>query len=120
MFFIKSGDFSFKSLSVTSFFLKGKENTSLFINSFHVHQFLFFFFNFSGVLKATEQLDYETSPFEKFKIVVVDQSGHSCNSDVFLKLNDVNDNTPSFDQDIHTSTVRENASQSVVIAQVRR
>lgn len=74
----------------------------------------------SGVLKATEQLDYETSPLEKFKIVVVDQSGHSCNSDIFLKLDDVNDNTPSFDQDLHMATVRENASQSVVIAQVRR
>ena len=73
----------------------------------------------SGVLKATEQLDYEISPLEKFKIVVVDQNGHSCNSDIFLKLDDVNDNTPSFDQDLHMATVRENTSQSVVIAQVR-
>lgn len=70
-------------------------------------------------MKATEQLDYETSPMEKFKIVVVDQSGDSCNSDIFLTLDDVNDNAPQFDQDLHMATVRENASQSVVIAQVR-
>ena len=75
-------------------------------------------FNIPGTLKAILPLDYEQTPSEKFKIMVVDQSGHKCNSDIFLNLRDVNDNTPSFDQDLHTATVRENTSQSVVISQV--
>jgi hypothetical protein len=72
-----------------------------------------------GMLAAVESLDYETMPSEKLKIVVLDQSGHSCDSDVFINLKDVNDNSPSFDQELHMATVRENTSQSVVVTQVR-
>ena len=65
-----------------------------------------------------KHLDYETRPTENFKIVVTDQTGHSCDSDVFLNVQDVNDNAPKFDQELYMATVRENASQSIVLAQV--
>ncbi|XP_066917747.1 protocadherin Fat 1-like [Clytia hemisphaerica] len=101
-FRVKKGD----AKDTLSFYVQGDGNSK-----FEVSE--------QGTLKAILPLDYEQTPSEKFKIMVVDQSGHKCNSDIFLNLRDVNDNRPSFDQDLHTTTVRENTSQSVVIAQVR-
>ena len=53
-----------------------------------------------------------------FKVVVGDMVGHSCASDVFIKVVDVNDNRPVFEQEEYFATVRENATSSVVLTQV--
>lgn len=74
----------------------------------------------TGVLTANSVLDYETHSRYHFKVVVADRMDHTCTSDVFIKLIDVNDNIPNFEQELIFATVRENASQSVVLTQVRR
>ena len=53
-----------------------------------------------------------------FKVVVADIAGHTCMSDIFINIQDVNDNSPIFVQTLYIATVRENATQSVVITQV--
>ena len=53
-----------------------------------------------------------------FKVMVADMVGHTCTSDVFIKVVDVNDNRPLFEQEEYFATVRENATSSVVLTQV--
>lgn len=73
----------------------------------------------SGMLRATEKLDYETQSRHNFKVVVSDNAGHNCGSDIFIQLLDVNDNKPTFDRRLYVATVHENTSHAVIVTQVR-
>ena len=75
---------------------------------------------FLGIMTALEKLDYEKHPSYNFKVKVADNAGHSCASDVFINVLDVNDNKPQFMQSLYVATVRENTTRSVVITQVCR
>ena len=66
-----------------------------------------------------ERLDYETHPQHAFKVVVTDSMDHSSAADVFVMLNDMNDNPPTFSQKRYIATVRESATPASVVTQVR-
>ena len=79
---------------------------------------LILFFLYTGILRAIENLDYETQSRHNFKVVVSDNAGHNCGSDIFIELLDVNDNKPTFDQSLYVATVHENTSHAVIVTQV--
>ena len=94
-----------------------KKPSSVEISSYYFkHCFLFVLF--VGILSAVENLDRETNMKYNFKVAVADIAGHTCMSDIFINVQDVNDNIPTFDQQLYIATVRENATQAVVITQV--
>lgn len=83
-----------------------------------IKKYIYFMLVFLGALSAVDRLDYESQSRHNFKVVVTDNAGHNCGSDVFMQLIDVNDNTPKFNQDLYVATVHENTTQNIVVTQV--
>ncbi|XP_065667525.1 protocadherin Fat 1 [Hydra vulgaris] len=73
----------------------------------------------TGDLKASSYLDFEVETKYRFKVVVIDLAGHTCTSDIFIRVIDMNDNSPIFLQPLYKATLRENATYGVVVTQVK-
>ena len=73
----------------------------------------------SGELMPRSGIDREKHSTCNFRVLVTDQSGHSCYSEVFVKILDKNDNRPVFRQSNYIVPVRENASVSSMITRIQ-
>lgn len=64
-------------------------------------------------------IDREKQSTCQFKVLVKDNVGHTCYSDVYVKILDKNDNKPVFSQSNYVIPVRENASVSAMLIRVQ-
>lgn len=72
----------------------------------------------SGELKTLQPLDREQQEEHRFKVRAVDGGGRYCEADIFLTVEDVNDNLPQFTSDPYTITIFENTEMGTFIAKL--
>ena len=100
------------------FYSKNVYHINHYIYIYFILPILFYTFFSVGILKASSYLDFEIETRYRFKVVVMDLVGHTCTSDIFIKVIDINDNSPTFLQPLYKATLRENATYGVVVTQV--
>ncbi|XP_014253016.1 cadherin-87A [Cimex lectularius] len=76
--------------------------------------------NITGVVKTKVRLDYEKTPYLKFKIVAYDSGIPQLSSTAHISVNivNINDMDPVFDQNEYTFSVPENARAYTVVGKV--
>lgn len=71
-----------------------------------------------GELKTLQPLDREEQGEHRFKMRAVDGGGRYCEADIYITVEDVNDNPPQFSSDPYTITVFENTEMGTYVAKL--
>ena len=71
---------------------------------------------FSGLILVRQVIDYETTTWYRFAIVVTDSNGNQDNATVEIYIVDENDNSPMFDQAFYNATIPESYPIRDVVA----
>ena len=72
----------------------------------------------NGILKTNETLDFETIQEYNITVVASNPGGPSTSVDVLIRVLDVNDNAPVFDQSPYRASVRENSQLGTLVVDV--
>ncbi|TMS23972.1 Protocadherin Fat 1 [Larimichthys crocea] len=72
----------------------------------------------TGELKTLQPLDREEQGEHRFKMRAVDGGGRYCEADIYITVEDVNDNPPQFSSDPYTITVFENTEMGTYVAKL--
>ncbi|XP_069130335.1 protocadherin gamma-A4-like [Argopecten irradians] len=75
----------------------------------------------SGVISANVVFDRETNSHQEIEVVATDNNAvtkYSATATVVVTILDINDNQPSFSQEVYTFTVQENQAPGTVIGQI--
>lgn len=74
---------------------------------------------FLGELKTSAPLDREEQAVYNLLVKATDGGGRSCQANLVLTLEDVNDNAPEFSADPYTITVFENTEPGTLLTRVQ-
>lgn len=80
----------------------------------------FFFFSSVGVIRTQELLDHETTPHYWLTVYAMDRGVVPLSAfvEVFIEVQDVNDNAPQTSEPVYYPSVMENSPKDVSIIQI--